>query len=634
MDTNNKSKTKSVVYIALFLAMAIALVGFLVQDSYTRTLHYRGVQGAKAHSWARVTATLFEKEKDTAALEAKAPGLAKRMMETDPRILEIQVLRGMNFLFHTDAAKTGQRVNPEDSQDKQTYDDNTQLKFRLKKKNIKEKYLMRADAETKELTLVEPIMKNKRTAKGIVKLKYRYDDEVSSRFWQVILACVVILALASLVFYRVGRFQWFIALGAVLLFMLVGLYISGGSAGMLNRVALEQKSAHLDHVLTLVRAEAPELLEQYAAGLKKGTVTGFYPEYSEINLTAPGEPAQFVPDEAYQQQQKQQYDKRSRTVSIAFLVMAYLVLAFILAGYAVRTMSALKKHYYAYIYVFPAMVGMIVLVFFPFLYGMAMGFFKITHQTWDFVWFRNFIEILSDFQPLTPGNFYFTLLVTIMWTFINVALHVGIGLIMALILNRPDMKLKKIYRVLLILPWAVPNYITALIWKGMFHKQFGAINAFLQMVGIEGISWFNHFWTAFFANVATNTWLGFPFMMVISLGALQSIPGYLYEAAEVDGASKWHQFRHITLPLLKPALFPAVVLGTIWTFNMFNIIYLVSNGAPNRSTDILITQAYRYAFENFNWGYAAAYSIIIFLILLAYGTFSNRATKATEGVFD
>jgi arabinogalactan oligomer / maltooligosaccharide transport system permease protein len=121
---------------------------------------------------------------------------------------------------------------------------------------------------------------------------------------------------------------------------------------------------------------------------------------------------------------------------------------------------------------------------------------------------------------------------------------------------------------------------------------------------------------------------------VIALGALQSIPGELYEAAEVDGASKWQQFKNITLPLLKPALFPAVVLGTIWTFNMFNIIYLVSNGSPNRSTDILITQAYRYAFENFNWGYAAAYSIIIFTILLVYGIFTNRATKASEGVFD
>lgn len=263
-----------------------------------------------------------------------------------------------------------------------------------------------------------------------------------------------------------------------------------------------------------------------------------------------------------------------------------------------------------------------------------MGFFRITHKSWTFVGLQNFVEILGDFHPLTPGNFYFTLLVTVLWTVLNVMLHVGIGLMLALVLNRPHMKLKKVYRVLLILPWAIPNYITALIWKGMFHKQFGAINAFLQWLGVEPISWFNNFWTAFAANLMTNTWLGFPFMMVISLGALQAIPAELYEASEMDGATRWQQFRNITLPLLKPALFPAIILGTIWTFNMFNIIYLVSNGAPNRATDILITQAYRFAFENFNWGFAAAYSIIIFVILLTYGIFTNRATKASEGVFD
>jgi arabinogalactan oligomer/maltooligosaccharide transport system permease protein len=119
-------------------------------------------------------------------------------------------------------------------------------------------------------------------------------------------------------------------------------------------------------------------------------------------------------------------------------------------------------------------------------------------------------------------------------------------------------------------------------------------------------------------------------MMVVSLGALQSIPADLYEAARVDGASRWQQFRAITLPSLKPALVPAVILSVVWTFNMFNIIYLVTGGDPSGSTEILVTQAYKFAFERYRYGYAAAYSTIIFCILLVYGVIQNRISKGTE----
>ena len=138
------------------------------------------------------------------------------------------------------------------------------------------------------------------------------------------------------------------------------------------------------------------------------------------------------------------------------------------------------------------------------------------------------------------------------------------------------------------------------------------------------------FWTAFAANVTTNTWLGFPFMLVVSLGALQSIPADLYEAAEVDGATRWQQFRHITLPLLRPALVPALLLGSVWTFNMFNVIYLVSGGQPGHATDILVTEAYRLAFEQDRYGYAAAWSVLIFVVLLAWGFVTRRAGEDDE----
>jgi arabinogalactan oligomer/maltooligosaccharide transport system permease protein len=211
------------------------------------------------------------------------------------------------------------------------------------------------------------------------------------------------------------------------------------------------------------------------------------------------------------------------------------------------------------------------------------------------------------------------------WTVANVTLHVGIGVGLAMLLREPWLKIRGVYRVLLILPWAIPNYITALIWKGMFQKQFGAINAILGLFGVEPISWFSQFTTAFAANLATNTWLGFPFMMVVTLGALQAIPRDLEQAAEVDGASGWQRFRHVTLPLLMPALLPAVILGSVWTFNMINIIYLVSGGEPDGWSEILISEAYRWAFDrNHRYGYAAAYAVLVFGVLLVYARSTDR----------
>lgn len=274
-----------------------------------------------------------------------------------------------------------------------------------------------------------------------------------------------------------------------------------------------------------------------------------------------------------------------------------------------------------YRYVLHAALTILVLVVLPLVLGAATSFFAGTRDAPRFVGLTNYVEILTvrgrPFSEwLTAGSFYLTLLVTVLWTLVNVAAHVGIGLVLGLLLARPYLKLRAIYRVLLILPWAVPSYVTALAWKGMFHRQFGAINAILGSFGVPPISWFAKFSTAFTANVATNVWLGFPFMMVVVMGALTSIPKDVLEAAEVDGASRFQAFRLVTLPLLKPTLLPAVVLGSVWTFNMFNVVFLVSGGEPDGTTDILVSEAYRWAFaRNAQFGYAAAYAVIIFGLL-------------------
>ncbi len=293
-------------------------------------------------------------------------------------------------------------------------------------------------------------------------------------------------------------------------------------------------------------------------------------------------------------------------------------------------LRGLKEQPRTYAYVAPAIVSLVVLVFIPFGMGIALAFFDADGSP---VGLANFTEVLVP-SPTADVSFYWTLGVTVLWTASNVVLHVAIGLSLALVLNRPSLRFKGLYRVLLIIPWAVPNYITALVWKGMFGFHDGAVNALLAVFGIDAIHWLGEsFGTAFFANLVTNVWLGFPFMMVVALGALQSIPADLYEAARVDGATKLQAFRHITLPLLKPAMVPAIILGSIWTFNMFNVIYLVSAGAPDGETDILITEAYR-AFKVLKrYGLAAAYSLVIFAVLYLYGQLTDRISRASEGAY-
>jgi arabinogalactan oligomer / maltooligosaccharide transport system permease protein len=328
-------------------------------------------------------------------------------------------------------------------------------------------------------------------------------------------------------------------------------------------------------------------------------------------------------------------------------VLGTVILAIFALGVARRVRETLSEFRHAYLYVTPAMVGMLVLVFFPFIYGITLSFtgqtIFNTNQPLTELWvgLQNYIDILGSFDVakrtaegwvINYQNFYWTLFITICWTVSNVAVGVGLGMVLALALNTPGLKGKAIYRVLLILPWAIPNYITALIWKALFHQQFGAINQAIQMFGGEPVAWFDGVFTSFMTGLATNGWLSFPFMMVVILGGLQSISADMYEAATVEGATRRQQFWSITLPLLKPTLVPAVILSVVWTFNMFNVIYLVSGGEPAGANEILITKAYKIAFEEYRYAYSAAYSTVIFLILLVYGVFQTRMTRATEAV--
>jgi len=296
----------------------------------------------------------------------------------------------------------------------------------------------------------------------------------------------------------------------------------------------------------------------------------------------------------------------------------------------------LRRQPVAYLFVLPAVGVIFLTVVFPFFYNVLLSFsnMSLTHfQDWQITGWRNYAEVFTE------GIFYGVLAKTVFWTVINVTLHVTIGLMLALALNGP-IRGKVVYRIMLIIPWAVPAYITALTWRSMLHLEYGAVNLLAErfyiyrLLGIEPINWLGDPTAMFAACIITNVWLGFPFMMVIVLGGLQGIPTELYEAARIDRASRWQQFVHVTLPLLKPVLVPAITLGAIWTFNNLNVIWLVSNGGePADQTHILVSYVYKAVFNLYRYGYGAALSMVIFFLLLAFSLLFLQRSRATENVY-
>jgi len=290
-----------------------------------------------------------------------------------------------------------------------------------------------------------------------------------------------------------------------------------------------------------------------------------------------------------------------------------------------------KKNKIAYIFFMPAFLGIMAVIIFPFVYNIFISLSNYSLRTfsdWDIIGFHHYLRVFFD------SNFYSILIKTILWTAVNISFHVSIGVFLAVLINR-TLPARPIIRTLLIIPWAVPQYIAALSWRGMFNYEYGSINLVMtKYLSLPAIQWLNQPLEAFMACILTNIWLGFPFMMVIALGGLQSIPKDLYEAARVDGANRWQQFKNITLPMLKPVMIPAIVLGTVWTFNNINVMWLVSNGGePSNQTHILVSFVYKAAFNLYRYGYAAALSVVIFLILLAFVRYFLKKTKATEGVY-
>jgi arabinogalactan oligomer/maltooligosaccharide transport system permease protein len=240
---------------------------------------------------------------------------------------------------------------------------------------------------------------------------------------------------------------------------------------------------------------------------------------------------------------------------------------------------------------------------------------------------QNYVNVLTG----KSGRFWQQFKITLVWTASCVVLHYGLGMGLAVILNR-EFRGRSLYRVLLIVPWAVPAFVAAFAWRFLYDQQFGLFNAVLKSVGMHPIAWYDKTSTALFAAITVNVWLGVPFMMVALLGGLQSIPGEVYEAAEIDGATPWQRFVNVTLPGLRPVSMTVILLGTIWTFNMFTVIYLVTGGGPAGTTEILVTGSFRAAFEGIrDYSLAATYGVLILSLLVVYaGVYKRLLRNQTE----
>lgn len=262
------------------------------------------------------------------------------------------------------------------------------------------------------------------------------------------------------------------------------------------------------------------------------------------------------------------------------------------------------------------------------------------YNDFGYVGLRNFRYVWSNAtRALVP-----VFLWNISFGFITVLLNTAVGVLLAVLLNNKSLRLRNLYRTLLIVPWALPSVITIQVWRGFLNQNFGSINRVLALLDIspEPINWLlGDPLAARGAILLVNLWLGLPFIMTATLGALSAIPDEIYEAARMDGANVWQTFSGVTGPLLRAALLPITLSSFAFNFNNFNVIFLLTDGGPPvswgtataRGTDILISWAYNEAFRSqggYAYGLGSAISLLIFVITLAVSLMNFRVTSALK----
>jgi multiple sugar transport system permease protein len=274
----------------------------------------------------------------------------------------------------------------------------------------------------------------------------------------------------------------------------------------------------------------------------------------------------------------------------------------------------------AYILLFPAVIFLTVFIFYPVVNVIRMSLSEVDMlgRFKGFVGIDNYKLLFGDIK------FWQILMRTFVWTFIAVLVKTVVGMIYALLLNL-KFKGRKLARTLLIIPWAAPVPISAILFLWVYNNDFGLLNHTLRLIGIANPPyWLAYTETAFISALYVDIWIGIPFMAVVFLAGLQGIPDELYDAGAIDGAGVFTKFRYITLPLVRPVLIVATLLSTFWTFNDFPVLWILTRGGPMDTTDILITWIYKNHFVYYKPAISAAGGTITFVILLVFSLLYAR----------
>lgn len=280
-----------------------------------------------------------------------------------------------------------------------------------------------------------------------------------------------------------------------------------------------------------------------------------------------------------------------------------------------------RQRWTPYALLFPALVLLLILYAYPFILTFIQSFQNVALFGGDSTWvgLDNYKFLLND------ANFAKNLNVTLRYTVVTVLLKIVIGFAFALMLNG-DLYFKKVLRFLLLIPWAIPQVAVSVVWKWIYDGNYGYLNYFLQQLGLlqDNISWLADPDVTFYAVSFVDAWMGWPLITLMFLSGLETIPKSLYEAAQVDGANRFNRFIHITLSEIRGVFLVVLTLVTIWTFNSFNVIYVLTQGGPLRSTETLMMRVYNESFQNFNFGVSSALTIIILVLLVLFTFFYVR----------
>ncbi len=280
-----------------------------------------------------------------------------------------------------------------------------------------------------------------------------------------------------------------------------------------------------------------------------------------------------------------------------------------------------KETLVSYAWSAPSLLLIGLMVIFPILYTFYISLTNMNVYHWfDFtvIGLDNYVRALFVFD----SGFLSALLATILWTVVNMVLQLVIAFILANLLNVKKLRLRGLYKTILMFPWAMPGYVGILLWKtGMFNTQFGLLNQWMNKLGVAAVRWLSSDVSAFLCCTVVNLWLALPFMIMIMDGALQSIDKSYYESARLDGAGAFARARFITVPAMRPIIAPAVIITIFTTFKQFDVVYLLTQQAGAKTGSgfhTILTYAYENAFITNNYGYSSAISMIIFALLLIF----------------